>query len=227
MAKGRLKIEARKMRIDGKSIKSISRDLKVSSSTASLWCRDIKLTPDQITLLEKNSRDPYYGRRLSYSLKQQLVRKTKEERIKLEAKNLIRNLSDREKLIAGTALYWAEGFKKDKMAGFANTDPEMVLFILNWFQNQLGIQKNQIKLRVGINESHRHRTKEIENHWSLLTKIPLSQFNRPFYQKSTWKKIYEHPEEYFGTLRIRILKSTDLLRKIKGLIEGIKVASPS
>jgi len=221
MAKSRLKIEARKLRIEGKSIKDIARDLEVSSSTASLWCRDIKLSTKQIAQLEKNSKAPFYGRRLSYSLKQQLTRKVKEEQIKSEAKNLIGNLSDREKLIAGTALYWAEGFKKDKMAGFANTDPEMIKFALGWLQNQLDIPTSEIRLRVGINESHHHRTKEIENYWSKLTQIPLSQFNRPFYQKSTWKKIYEHPENYFGTLRIRISKSTDLLKKIKGLITGL------
>lgn len=221
MAKSRLKIEARELRTGGKSIKTIARDLGVSSSTVSIWCKDIKLTPKQIARLEKNSKDPFYGRRLSYSLKQQLARKIKEEQIKTEAKNLIGILSDREKLIAGIALYWAEGFKKDKMAGFANTDPQMIKFTLSWFQNQLGVPKSQIRLRVGINESHRHRTKEIENHWSYLTGIPISQFNHPFYQKLIWKKVYEHPEEYFGILRVRILKSTDLLRKIKGLIEGL------
>ena len=227
MAKSRLKIEARKMRLEGKSIKAIARDLEVSPSTASLWCRDIKLTLKQIVQLEKNSKDPFYGRRLSYSLKQQFVRKIKEEQIKSEAKHLIGNLSDREKLIAGTALYWAEGFKKDKMTGFANTDPEMIKFALNWLKNQLGIPKGQIKLRVGINETHKHRTSEIENYWSKLTEIPLSQFNRPFYQKSVWKKVYENPNKYFGTLRIRVLKSTDLLRKIKGLIEGLRTNFPS
>ena len=131
MAKSRLKIEARKMRAEGKSIKDIARNLGVSSSTASLWCRDVKLSQKQVIQLEKNSKDPFYGRRLSYSLKQQLARKVKEEQIKSEARSLIENLSDREKLIAGTALYWAEGFKKDKMVGFANTDPEMITFILN------------------------------------------------------------------------------------------------
>lgn len=222
MAKTKLRAEAKQLRISGRSIKQIARDLHVSTSTVSLWCRDIKLTPQQIKQLEKQARDPYYGRRLSYSLKQQYARKVKEELIKSEAKKEIGLLSEKEKLIAGVALYWAEGFKKDKMTGFANSDPEMIKFFLNWVENQLQIPKSEIKLRVGINEHHRGRTKEIESYWSNLTDIPLSQFHKPFYQKVIWKKTYEHPEEYFGTLRVRILKSTDLLRRVKGMIDGLK-----
>ncbi|HBC73170.1 MAG: hypothetical protein UX91_C0007G0088 [Candidatus Amesbacteria bacterium GW2011_GWB1_47_19] len=222
MAKTRQKTEARHLRSEGKSIKEIARDLAVSTSTASLWCRDIKLTPEQISQLEKNSRDPYYGRRLSYALKQQAYRLTKEKLIRSEAKNMLINLSAREKLLAGTALYWAEGFKKDKMAGFANSDPEMINFIIEWLINSLSVSKDLIRLRVGINESHSHRVEEIEKYWSEITSIPNTQFYKPFFQKTSWKKTYDHPENYFGTLRIRILKSTDLLRKIKGLIMAVK-----
>lgn len=222
MAKSKLKFEAREFRSKGESIKSIARKIGVSTSTISLWCKDIKLTKEQITQLEKNARDPYYGRRLAYSLKQQSDRKIKEKEIFKSAKELIGDLSKRDLLIAGTALYWAEGFKKDNMVGFANTDPEMIKFFLNWVLNCLEVNPELIRLRVGINEHHKYREKDIQEYWSKVTKISLGSFYKPYYQKVNWKKEYAHPEEYFGTLRIRILKSTDLLRKIKGLIIGIK-----
>lgn len=227
MAKSKQKIEAQKLRHEGESIKNIANKIGVSTSTVSLWSRDIRLTKEQILQLEKNSRDPFYGRRLTYSQKQQNARITKENRIINDSKKLVGRLTQRDLFIAGTALYWAEGFKKDKMVGFANTDPEMIRFFLNWVKNSLEADSKLIKLRVGINEHHRYREKEIQEYWSKITEIPFSSFYKPYYQKVIWKKEYEHPEEYFGTLRIRILKSTDLLRKIRGLIEGIKIPKRS
>ncbi len=222
MAKSKQKLEAQKLRSEGISIKSIANKVGVSTSTVSLWSRDIRLTKEQILRLEKNSKDPFYGRRLAYSLKQQSTRIAKEKEIIKNAKEIVGHLTQRDLLISGTALYWAEGFKKDKMVGFANTDPEMINFFLNWVRNCLEVSPELIKLRVGINEHHKYREMDIQEYWSKITNVPLNSFYKPYYQKVVWKKEYEHPEEYFGTLRIRILKSTDLLRKIKGLIDGIK-----
>lgn len=128
MAKSKLKIEARKYRIEGESIKSIAKKIRVSSSTVSFWCKDIKLSEKQIAQLEKNSKDPFYGQRLAYSLKQRNIRIEKEKEIFKEARKEIGSLSKRDLLIAGVALYWAEGFKKDNMVGFANTDSGMITF---------------------------------------------------------------------------------------------------
>ncbi len=222
MAKYKQKLEAKKLRSEGKSIKSIAKEIGVSTSTVSLWSRDISLTREQILQLEKNFKDPFYGRRLAYSQKQQNARIAKEKKIINDSKKLIGDLTKRDQLIAGAALYWAEGFKKDKMVGFANTDPEMVKFFLKWVKDSLAVKPELIKLRVGINEHHKYREEEIQKYWSKITGISLDSFYKPYYQEVQWKKEYEHPEEYFGTLRIRILKSTDLLRKIRGLIEGIK-----
>lgn len=221
MAKSELKIEARTLRKSGFGVKTIAHKLNVSSSTVSLWCRDIKLSPEQIATLEKNQRDPFYGKRLTYSLKQQEIRQEKEKTIRAAAVTEVGNLSKRDLLISGISLYWAEGFKKDNMVGFANTDPEMIKFILKWLKVSFEVKNNEVRLRVGINESHKHRTKVIEKYWSDILNIPLSQFSKPFYQKVKWNKVYEHPEDYFGTIRVRVLKSTDLLRRIKGLIFGL------
>lgn len=221
MAKSELKIKARMLRKSGLGVKTIAHQLDVSSSTVSLWCRDIKLSPEQIATLEKNQRDPFYGKRLTYSLKQQGLRQEKEKAIRTEALAEVGNLSKRDLLVSGISLYWAEGFKKDNMVGFANTDPEMIKFILKWLETCFKVKNSEIRLRVGINESHKHRTKIIEKYWSNILNVPLSQFSKPFYQKIKWNKVYEHPEDYFGTIRVRVLKSTDLLRRIKGAILGL------
>lgn len=97
----------------------------------------------------------------------------------------------------------------------------MIKFFLSWLKSCFGYKNEDFRLRVGLNENFRDETERIEGFWSNLTGIPEEQFQKPFYQRVKWKKVYEHPENYHGVLRIRIRKSTDFLRKIRGFIEGL------
>ncbi|PIS13931.1 hypothetical protein COT65_01670 [Candidatus Shapirobacteria bacterium CG09_land_8_20_14_0_10_47_13] len=223
MAKSRLKFEARKLRVEGESIKVIAKKLSLSPSTVSLWCKDVKLSPEQIKELERRAHDPQYGKRLENSLKQQRIRIEKTKNLFNEGIKQVGKLTPRELFIAGISLYWAEGFKSDSQAGFCNSDPNMVKFFLVWLGNRFGYKNEDLRLRVGLNESFCDRTESIENFWSEITGISKEQFQKPFYQKVKWKKEYEHPENYHGVLRIRIRKSTDFLRKIRGFIEGLRL----
>ena len=86
----------------------------------------------------------------------------------------------------------------------------------------MGIKNQEITLSVTANNSYQDKISVIEKYWVKVTGIPKTQFTKPFFQKTKWLKEYEKPEDYFGVLRIRVIKSTDLLRKIKGNIEGLK-----
>lgn len=222
MAKSQLRIKARNLRKKGLGIKTIAHKLHVSSSTASLWCRDIELTQDQIKELERRQHDPFYGKRLAYAKKQQQTRLHKIQKFKNEGIKKIGVLSKRELFTSGVSLYWAEGFKKDNQVGFANLDPTMILFFVSWLERCCGVRKEDLKLRIGVNESYRGKIRSIHSYWKNILDVNDKQFQKPFFQKVQWKKQYDHPEEYHGVLRIRVAKSTDLLRKIHGWIEGLK-----
>lgn len=223
MAKSKLRLEARELRKNGIGIKTIAYKLGVSSSTVSLWCRDIVLNADQITELERRSRDPYYGRRLLYTQKQQAERKRKVKTLFEEGRKEVGVLTKRELFVIGIALYWAEGFKKDNLVGFSNSDPEMIILFVEWL-NSCGIPQNRLKFRLGLNESYRNSVGEIEQFWQKILKVDKSQFQKPFFQQVKWKKIYDNQNEYHGVLRVRVSKSTDLLRKIHGWIGGLRNA---
>lgn len=222
MAKSQLRFEARSLRVEGLGIKTIAQKLGVSSSTASLWCRDIELTQDQLRKLSQNARDPYYGRRAEHIAKQKKLRDEKIRKFCDQGIKEVGKFDKRDWLMSGIALYWAEGFKKDNMVGFANSDPTMVKFFIRWLEICCGIKRKNLKLRVGVNEQYRDKITQIEAFWSKILKVPKDQFQKPFFQRVQWKKIYDHPEDYHGVLRIRVAKSTDLLRKIHGWIEGMK-----
>lgn len=223
MAKARKRIKARRLRKGGESVKMISRQLEVSPSTVSVWCRDIELTSSQIKKLERRSRDPNYSKRLAYSRMQRRKRIKKIKRLREEGIKEIGNLVERELFLIGAALYWAEGFKKDSQAGFASSDPGMIKFILRWLRETCGYKDDELSVRVTLNISHKKRLEDVEKYWSNVTGISRDNFQKPFYQKVKWKKIYENPNNYYGVLRIRVRKSTDFLRKIHGWIEGLSL----
>lgn len=222
MAKSKERLRARELRKQGLGVKTIAHKLGVSSSTVSLWCRDIVLKEDQLQVLRKNSHDPFYGKRLQYIQKQQRKRLQKIQTLRKEGIKEIGVLSKRELFIAGVSLYWAEGFKKDNLVGFANSDPAMIRLFLRWLMETCHVSKEHIKVRLGLNEQYNEKVLDMQKYWMNELKLSEKQFQKPFFQKVKWKKIYEHPEEYHGVLRVRVAKSTDLLRKIHGWIEGLR-----
>ena len=222
MAKSKEKLLARKFRQQGKSIKWIGRELLVSPSSVSVWCRDVVLTKQQIETLERNAKDPFYGRRLDNALKQQKMRIEKTKRLMSEGIGEVGELVERELLLVGIALYWAEGYKKDSQAGLGSSDPKMMQLYVKWLKVCFEYSVDDLLFRVTVNESHEYRIGEIISFWAKIFELDESRFQKPFYQKVKWQKIYEHPEEYFGVLRIRVRKSSDFLRKIHGYIEGLK-----
>jgi len=214
------KVQARKLRRQGLSIREIAKKLDMhKSGTISMWCRDISLTPKQIERLIKKQKSG--GIKGAEKLRQRRIEEVK--MLKEKGIREIGRLSRRDLFIAGVAIYWSEGYtyKNGDQVGFTNSDPKMILLMLKWFKEICKISKERFSLVVRINEIHKNRVKEIENYWSNLTGIPLRQFNKTVLIKSKTKKIYPNPEDYFGTLRIVIRRGTRLRRKIHGWIEGL------
>ena len=222
MTKLTIQKKAKKLRQEGFGIKTIAYKLSVSSSSVSRWCKDVELSPAQIIELKRRAHDPFYGRRLDNILRQKQIKLNKIEKFKRQGIKEVGKLSKRDVFIAGIALYWAEGFKKDRRLGFANSDPAMIRLFLKWLTKYCHVPKDDVRLRVGLNISHKDRIEEVQNYWSKITEIPISQFQKPFFQKFVWKKDYPKPNEYFGVLRIRANKQLPLFRKIHGWIEGLK-----
>lgn len=221
MAKSALRLKARKLRHLGFSINEISRKIDISKRSVSRWCRDITLTPEQEKNLWERAKIDKVKNFKKYCEKRKRQTTEKIARLINEGANEIGGLDKRQFFIAGIALYWAEGFKKDHRLGFASSDPDMIKFFLEWL-GKCGIKKEDIRLRLGLNISYKEKTREIEKYWSKLTGISLLQFNKPFYQRTKWKKRYKNKNNYHGVLRVRVNKSTDFLRKIKGWIKGLK-----
>lgn len=222
MAESAQRLEARRLRRKGFSINEIARRTGFSKRTVSRWCNDIVLGSKQKQILWSKAKAKHKENFRKYCEGKHQKTLAKISRLQEEGIKAVGKLGGRELFIAGAALYWAEGFKKDMRFGFANTDPEMIKFCLKWLKESLGIKSQEITLSVTANIGYQDKIGAIEKYWVKITGIPKTQFTKPFFQKTQWLKEYEKPNDYHGVLRIRVARSTDLLRKIKGYIEGLK-----
>ncbi|HDY72666.1 MAG TPA: hypothetical protein ENH90_00675 [bacterium] len=217
MAKSKERIKARELRKKGRSIKEIARQLKVSKSSASIWCRDIELTSGQIARLEEKIRIGSYKGRLKGARIQLERRLAETNRLYKEGASLLGSLSKRDLLLTGAGLYWGEGTKKRDVR-IANSDPEMIRFIINWFNYIWKIPKEQFKFQILINKVHKFRVAQVEKYWLDVAGVSSNQFTKTILIKAKNKKVYKNFETHFGTLMIRVRKSAYLHHKIKGLI---------
>ncbi len=199
------------------SIKEIQKRLKISRSSASLWVRDVKLNNKQLRKLYLNQKT---GRLKGSIIAAQNKKKRTEEitkKIIKEAKKEIGNLSQRDKFIAGVALYFAEGGKTNRNVHFTNADPKAIEFIVKWFKKFCRV--NPKKMRGSIYLHSNLNEKKAKQFWSRLTHIPLSQFTKTYKVKNNPHRFRKtlHP---YGVFRVTI-SDVNLHRKIMGWIEAI------
>lgn len=227
MAKSLLRLEARKLRKKGVSVKKIAQYLKVAKSSASIWTRDIILTVEQLENLKKSSLEGAERGRLKNALLQKEKWRKNMEEFKKSGIENIGKLTDKEFLIAGLALYWGEGYKKGRRLQFCNSDPKMIKFLLLWLQRCFRVSNLDIRCRVGINYIHNKREDIVKEYWSKVTGIPLGQFTRTSFKKVENKKIYANFNDHYGTLSVEVSQPSRFYGKIIGLIEGLHVNMPT
>lgn len=204
------KTKAIKLRKMGKSYGEILKQVDVSKGTLSVWLRDIKLTPKQKERLYKTLRrkNAYKGAKAQQEKRikrtRQIIAKSKKEIVGF-SKNLL--------FLAGLMLQWAEGDKSDEKerVKFSNSDPAMIKFMMRWFRKICKVPEE--KFRVALHIHTLHCRKDIENYWSKITGIPLSQFHKTLIKPTSLK--HRKNKLYNGTCNI-VICNKDLFRRIKG-----------
>jgi transposase len=220
MSKYQLKNIAIALRKNGASFGEIAKRLKISKSTASLWSADIELTKSQIKQLNKNIG---IGR-LKGSSTQHQKKINKIKKYQEEGTTKIGVLSMRDWLTAGIGIYWGEGFKKENKIGLANSDPKMVSFFIRWLKRVFGIKQDRIIAQIRVNQIHARRVTEIEKYWQNIIQVPKNQFRKTILLKVKNKKVYSNPSNHFGTITIKVSRSSSLLYQVLGLLEAMSNA---
>ena len=222
MAKFDKKREALVLRKKGKSISAIALDLAVSKSTVSVWCRDIVLTLQQQTNLRKQQiAAGHSGRILGAE-----INKLKKERVvsteACKAEKEIGAIKKRDLLFLASALYWAEGAKTGPNFIFVNSDPATIKVMCSFLEKQLKVSRDRIRPTIQINAVHQKRIKAVVSFWSKTLGLPESQFAKPYYVHTNLAKKYSNFEQHFGTLRLRVLRSSVLQYRMLGYISALR-----
>ena len=202
----------------GYSYKEIQDELSIAKSTLSDWLSGIELSPDLIRRINARVREAHIKYRFNLSIYNHRKRQQEITAIRLAAKKAVHDLTDKELLIAGTMLYWAEG-RKHGGGGveICNTDPQFILFIMHWFRHCLQIDEDRFQAAIhfhqGQSEPH------IRHFWSKLTGIPLEHFNKSYCKPPGTG----HRKHYlqWGVIKIRIRRSADLYHQISGWRDGL------
>jgi hypothetical protein len=167
---------ARELRAQAWTIREIVAELGVSRSSVSVWVRDVSF--DEATRAARAGANRRRGARKRGPNRLQRRKEAEIDRLLAEGIERIGQLSDRDLLIAGTALYAGEGGKTDGGLVFANSDPRMVALYLRFLRRFFDIDESRLRLRLYL-----HEGLDIDraiSFWSSVTAIPPKQFLAPY-----------------------------------------------
>ena len=218
---GRLedKVHAQDLRRKGLSYREILQVISVSKGTMSLWCRDIQLTQkQQRRLLEKKQFGQRKGSLVAANNKRQ-ARIERTLKIREAARKTVGELNSRDKFFTGIALYAAEGNKSDGKAGFSNSDPKLIKFMMDWFLTFAKVPMEKMRGAIWLHEGLSE--KNAKKFWSDLVNLPPNQFHKTYIAKvkNNSKKVRKNIHQY-GVFQIRFSDSA-IHRKIMGWIFAV------
>ena len=160
---------------------------------------------------------------LKYWAAERPLREAERTAVSAAAAHEIGLLNDREILIAGAVAYWCEGGKnkphrRDDRVSFINSDPALVKFFLR-FLDVAGIEPGRLVFRAYIHESA--DIDAAQRFWLDVTQADPAQFRSPTLKRHNAKTVRKNTgDDYHGCLRIDVLCSTELYRKIEGWAEA-------
>jgi hypothetical protein len=160
--------QARALRADAWTLAEIAAELGVARSTVSLWVRDVAFVP----------RPRNRGAPSQRVHPQRAARLAQVEELRALGIARIGELSRKEHLVAGVALYAGEGAKRDGSVRFANSDPRMIAFFMSWLRAFFAVDEARLRLRLYLHEGL--DLDAANRYWSELTGIPASQFGAPY-----------------------------------------------
>ena len=208
------------LRKQGKSYNEIAKILKAPKSTLSFWLRNIKMPIEIERKFWDETRKKWARSITEFNKKQAEAARKRAATLQENAAKDIGALSKRELLLIGTALYWAEGYKKRRsVLQFSNSDPIMIKVIMKFFKRVCKVPKEKIKASVQIHPNV--TSKKAVNYWSKVTGIPKTQFSKSYSRLTPSSKQKRLPNILpYGTLRVSIYDA-QMANRVKGWIRGI------
>jgi hypothetical protein len=214
-----LRERARALRRDGLSVPQISRELGIARSSAWLITKDIAWTPGPNSAARRaESGRRYWEERLK-------LRAAERARVRAAALNEVGELSERELLLIGAAMYWAEGAKaepwreRDEYLDFVNSDPDVIRLHMAWL-SLLDVPRDRVTYRLYIHESG--DVPKAIHFWAQVLEVGEDQIRVGALKRHNPKtRRKNRGAGYHGCLSVHVNGSTREYWRMDGLWAGI------
>lgn len=207
---------ARELRAQGWTYQQIAAELGVSTSSCSLWLRDMP---------NPSFERRFDGERWHASWAPVLRRRAAaRQQTKLDAANEMLPLSQRDIILAGAVAYWCEGTKAKpwrpaERVTFVNSDRYLIELFLR-FLTAVGVESRRLGFRVSI-----HETADVDaavQYWADLVGVAPEMFASSTikrHQPSTNR--LNQGDDYHGSLVITVAQGAHLYRQIEGWAKSL------
>lgn len=226
----RVRSHALRLRLQGRSYNEIRKELKVAKSTLSLWLRNVVLSDVARKRLVERERTLGAAALIKRNKMQTVNARKHALFVREQAKKLLFQLTDKEFLILGASLYWAEGYKRARVRdgkertahpiSFVNSDPDMVRAFVWFLMRTLKIRRNDIRATMRL-YPHINEHEALE-YWKQASGLTKTNFKKTTYLLSVASKGHRPYNRLpHGTLQIAVY-NTEKFHYLMGLIEGVK-----
>ena len=224
------KEQALKLRLQGKSYNQITVRLGIPKSTLAGWFSGLELSTTAKQRIQQRVHEGSVAGLIKKNKLQTHLAQQRARSIRQISSQEIANLSPRELLITGVALYWGEGYKRPIIKNgiprtyhpvkLTNSDPNIIKIFLKFLRETCGIPEE--KIYAGVRIYQHHNENELLDFWHRTTKIPKNQF-RKFYYGISKSSLGKRPFNIlpYGTMQIEV-GDTKLYHRIMGWIEGLQ-----
>jgi len=221
-AKDDLRAQALELREQGWSVNDLATKLGVAKSTAYLWVKHIPLDPNAERAREKQEHAALMiaGRWEEHRRE----RDRSQADIHAIAAEDVGELTDRELLMVGAAIYWCEGAKSkpwrrlDRLT-FINSDAGLLRLFLR-FLALCGRDKDSVHYRV-----HIHETADAEaagDWWARELEVSRERFQRPTIKRHVPNtRRMNAGADYHGCLVITVPQSRELYWRVEGVMAAL------
>lgn len=214
--------EAIKLRKRGNGYRVIAKNLGVSKSSVSGWCKNLKLSPSAKKIIEekiKYTKDKF----AAYNRQKHKFVQAENKEIREKAIKQISSLSKYELLLIGATLYWAEGYKRQEKVpsprvSFVNSDYGMVALFMRFLREIINVPEEKFRTSIRIHPNISER--KAVNFWAKVTNLPKDRFciTRQISKASKRKRPYNSLP--YGTLHLCV-NTRQTFFQIMGWIDGL------
>lgn len=186
------KEEARTLRSQGVSIRTIEKRLGIPRSTLSGWFKDIKLTPSQQRILDNHRAESLKLARLKASEWHRNQKALRIQTAKTQARETLDKLEMSSELLdlAFAMLYFGEGAKANSTS-IGSSDAKILLFVLAVLRKNYSIDASMVKCELHLRADQDED--EMKTYWSQTLGVPIENFRYTAHdQRTAGRKTYDH-----------------------------------